>query len=97
MNNIKPREKLVLTKEQARSIIYEDTDEYDIISDEMIGKRRWSIDYYVVIKRVADGKFFADLYSRGATEYQDDERPFEYTVPNFTEVFPVEKKIIVYQ
>lgn len=90
------REKLQLTKEEAQAIVWEDTSEYEIISDEVVGTRRWSADHEIIIKRLSDGKFFADGYSVGLTEMQD-ESPYEYSDPDFTEVFAVEKTIIVYE
>jgi hypothetical protein len=92
----KEREKLQLTKEEAQAIVYEDTNDYETISDEVVGKRRWSSDHEIVIKRISDGKFFSDYYSRGLTEMQD-ESPYEYSEPDFTEVFQVEKTIITYE
>lgn len=92
----KIREKLVLTNEEARQIIWEDEDKFEIIQDNVIENSRWSIIHDIVIKRKIDGKFFRDTYSRGATESQD-EMPYEYSEPNFEEVFPVEKIIISYE
>ncbi|MDP2692448.1 MAG: hypothetical protein Q8O88_02275 [bacterium] len=90
------KEKLTLTPEEAREILWGDDDRFEVVEDEIVGKRRWSVDHRIVIKRLSDGKFFADYYSRAITEIQD-EQPWEYTEPNFVEVFPVEKKIVVYQ
>lgn len=90
------REKLQLTKEEAQAIVWEDTSEYETISDEVVDTRRWSADHEIIIKRLSDGKFFADNYSVGLTEMQD-ESPYEYSDPDFTEVFQVEKTIIVYE
>lgn len=90
------REKLQLTKKEAQAIVWEDTSDYEIISDEVVDTRRWSADHEIIIKRLSDGKFFADGYSVGLTEMQD-ESPYEYSDPDFTEVFPVEKTIIVYE
>jgi hypothetical protein len=90
------REKLVLTKEEAQAIVWEDTSDYETISDEVVDTRRWSADHEIIIKRKSDGKFFADNYSVGLTEMQD-ESPYEYSDPDFTEVFQVEKTIISYE
>lgn len=90
------REKLTLTKEEANAILWEDGDGYEIIADNILDNGRWSIHHRLVIKRVSDGKYFADTYSVGATECQD-ERPWSYNAPNFVEVFPVEKKVIDYE
>ena len=62
----------------------------------MVDTTRWSIIYEIVVKRLSDGKFFQDAYKVGATESQD-EGPYEYSNPNFTQVFPIEKTFIVYE
>lgn len=90
------REKLVLTNEEARAIVYEDSSEFEVIEDNIDSTSRWSEHHYVVVKRLSDGKFFADSYSQGLTENQD-ERAYEYSDPDFTEVFQVEKTIITYE
>ncbi len=90
------REKLILTKEQAKEIIYEDSDEYNVIEDEIDDTSRWSENHSIVIQRISDGKFFADTYSKGLTESQD-ERPYDNSDPDFVEVFPVERTIISYE
>jgi hypothetical protein len=90
------REKLNLTSEQGRDIVYGDDSNFFTIQDKIVGKRRWSIEYEIVVQRKSDGKYFRDGYRRGATESQD-ERPYEYSEPNFTEVFPVTKTYIDYE
>lgn len=90
------REKLVLTKEDARLLIWGDLEGFTVIKREMTDHTRWSIHYDVVVQREKDGKFFSDSYSKGATE-QQDERPYEYTEPNFTEVFPKQVTITIYE
>jgi hypothetical protein len=89
------REKLNLTSEQGRDII-DGHYNFAIIEDKIVGKRRWSTEYEIVVQRKSDGKYFKDGYRRGATESQD-ERPYEYSEPNFTEVFPVTKTYIDYE
>ena len=89
------REKLNLTSKQGRDII-DGHYNFAIIEDKIVGKRRWSIEYEIVVQRKSDGKYFKDGYRRGATESQD-ERPYEYSEPNFTEVFPVTKTYIDYE
>ena len=90
------REKLNLTSEQGRDIVYGDDSNFVIIEDRIVGTRRWSVVYEIVVQRKTDGKYFKDVYRRGATEMQD-EQPYEYSEPNFTEVFPVTKTYIVYE
>lgn len=90
------REKLVLTNQEAQRIVWGDSSEYEVIEDTIESTSRWSENHSIVIKRLSDGKFFADGYSKGLTEMQD-ESPYEYTEPDFTEVFQVEKTIIAYE
>jgi hypothetical protein len=94
LNNMN-KEKLNLTAEQGRDIIYKNDSNFEIIQNKIVGTRRWAIEYEIVVKRISDGKFFKDAYRRGATENQD-ERPYEYSEPNFMEVEPVETTIIEY-
>jgi hypothetical protein len=86
------REKLILTSEQGRDIVNGDDSNFVIIEDRIILIRRWVDDYKIVVKRKSDGKYFKDIYRRGATE-----RPYECSDPNFTEVFPVTKTYIDYE
>ena len=90
------KEKLILTSEQGRDIVYGDDSNFVTIEDKIVGTRRWSIEYEIVVQRKSDGKYFKDGYCRGATESQD-ESPYEYLEPNFTEVFPVTKTYIDYE
>ena len=92
----KVREKLALTKDEARDLISGDLEGYETVYDKVIDTTRWSIITEIVVRRLSDGKFFMDSYSTGATE-QQYETPYEYTDPEFTEVFPKEKVIIVYE
>jgi len=90
------REKLNLTSEQGRDIVDGDDSNFVTIEDKIVGKSRWSDIYQIVVQRKTDGKYFKDGYCRGATESQD-ESPYEYLEPNFTEVFPVTKTYIDYE
>lgn len=92
----KVREVLELTGGDARNIIYEDSKDYNVIKNEIVNHTRWSVIHEIVIQRVSDGKYFKDSYSEGATEMQD-ESPYEYDDPEFKEVFPIEKTIIIYE
>lgn len=96
INMAQEREKLILTTEEAQSIVWGDSSEYEVIEDTIESTSRWSENHSIVIKRLSDGKFFADGYSQGLTEMQD-ESPYEYSEPDFTEVFQVEKTIIAYE
>ena len=89
-------EVLTFTKDEARDAMWGDLDGFDLVEDKLVDTTRWSEIHEVVIKRESDGKFFMDSYSVGATEMQD-ESPWEYSDPNFVEVVPVEKTVIVYE
>lgn len=90
------KEKLQLTGKDARSIVYEDHPDFEMIERKLVDKNRWSLTYEIVVQRKSDGKFFKDYYQVGATENQD-ESPYEYTDPDFTEVEKKEKVIFVYE
>lgn len=92
----KMKEKLKMTKEQARQILWEDTDDFIIIQDEQVDSTRWSAHHDLVVQRKEDSKFFRAGYSVGLTE-QQDERPWEYEDEvEFVEVTPSTKTITVY-
>jgi hypothetical protein len=67
-----------------------------LVCEKIVDTTRWSVITEVVVRRLSDGKFFSDSYSKGATE-QQWEKPYENSDPDFTEVFPVEKVIISYE
>lgn len=94
MKNI--REKLILTKDEARDILNGLNEEFKVIQDKVVYTTRYLIVNELVVQRLSDNKFFADSYNVGATESQD-ERPWKYSEPDFKEVFSVEKVITVYE
>jgi hypothetical protein len=90
------REKLKLTGEEGRRIIYEDHEDFELVRSEIVDNSRWSVVYEDVYQRLSDKKFFKTTYTKGATEMQD-ERPYEYGGALFYEVFLVEKTVLVYE
>ena len=90
------KEKLNLTREQAVDLLDGDSEEFKIIKDEIVDTSRWSNIYEIIIQRISDGKYFKDSYSVGATE-QQDESPWEYDKPDFTEVFKKEVVTFIYE
>lgn len=85
-----------LSKEQARELTYGiELEDFIVIDNILEDTSRWSLNYRLIIQRKSDGKYFADYYSVGATEIQD-ERPWEYSEPNFKEVKRVEKVVYDY-
>lgn len=91
----KKREKLDISVEEARMLIDGDIDGYTLVSNTVIDTTRWSSINEIIISRVSDNKFFRDHYSAGLTEMQD-ESPWEYAEPNFTEVFPKTVEVTQY-
>lgn len=100
--NTNKRTKIKLNKEDARDIVsgvvggWGNEDKFELISNDIIDTSRWSVIYRAVIKELETGRFFEATYSEGATEYQD-EQPFEHDDAIFTEVFPVEKTVVIYE
>ena len=66
------------------------------IEDNIIDHSRWSVSHRRIFKH--EEKFYETCYSVGATETQD-ESPYEYEGNEIecTEVFPIEKVVIVYE
>ena len=94
---MKDREVLQLTPEEGKTIIWNDNEDFEQISDEITDQGRWSTSHLAVFKRVSDGKFFSTSYSVGSTE-NCDEQPYEFEeLAKFTEVFRVKKTIIAYE
>ena len=91
------REKLNLTSEQGRDIVYGNDSNFVTVEVRLIAKRRLVDDYKIVVKRKSDGKYFKDVYCRGNVTEDQDESPYEWSEPNFTEVFPVTKTYIDYE
>ena len=91
------REKLNLTSEQGRDIVYGNDSNFVTVEVRLIAKRRLVDDYKIVVKRKSDGKYFKDVYCRGNETEDQDESPYEWSEPNFTEVFPVTKTYIDYE
>lgn len=91
------KEKLILSPEEAREIIYGYDTDYEIIQKNFIESRRWVSNYSCIIKRKSDNKYFKTIYEVGNTEEQDV-RPYEdETEVIMDEVFQIEKTIVVYE
>ena len=91
------REILNLTSEQGRNIVNGEDSNFVIVEVRLIVKRRLVDEYKIVVKRKSDGKYFKDVYCRGNVTEDQYERPYEYSKPNFIEVFPVTKTYIDYE
>jgi hypothetical protein len=83
-----------LTSEQGRSLVYNDLEGWDAVTEEeIVDTSRWSVFYSRVYKHIGTNKFYEMGYSSGATE-QQDERPFEYDDPVLVEVKSVPTMVI---
>lgn len=85
-----------LTKEEGRSIVYDDHEDWTKIEETTEGTGRWSIHYSGVFRYKCNGKYYCLTWSVGATEGQD-ERPFDYEDPELREVKQVEKTVKVWE
>jgi len=86
----KTAEEVGLTDDDAVNIAYEDLpDDWAFAQEPTIyTKSRWSVHYKCVLKS-PDGRYYRLCWSRGATEYQD-EQPFDDEPPEFYPVKPEE-------
>jgi hypothetical protein len=81
------------SKEQMLDVLHREAGR--IISDEIVGKRRWSDEHELVFE--LDGEVYMTGYSRGSTECQD-ERPWEYDDEvECTKAEPYEKVVRAYR
>lgn len=71
---------------------------FELVHSALIDTTRWSNVHERVYKDLNTGKFYHTTYRVGATECQD-ERAYEYDGEEieFTEVYPVEVKRVVYR
>lgn len=69
---------------------------YTVLDREEVGSKRWTNVIQVVVE-FPDGRLFAWTYEEGATEYQENEYPWEYGNWNPVEMVAVEITKVVYQ
>jgi hypothetical protein len=67
--------KRVFEKQFLKDVLWDEAEGAKKVNDEVTGKRRWSIDHFLVFS--FEGRLWGVCYSVGATE-QQDETPFEY-------------------
>jgi len=68
---------MIVTKEEAQRIVWEDTEHFEMIETNTEDTSRWSTYMSGVCKHIESGKFYSLNWSVGSTEMQD-ESPFEY-------------------
>lgn len=68
---------MILTAEQARTVVWEDDPDFEPVEPSSITNiSRWSVRYTQVFNHVPTDRHYRFDWSRGATENQD-ERPYE--------------------
>jgi hypothetical protein len=90
------REVIKVSNAEAEAIAFGENPDFKQIQESISHTSRWAIHYNIVVQRISDSKYFSSYYSVGATESQD-QRPYEYDEPKFTEVFPTIEQITVYK
>lgn len=87
------------SKETLQNLVYEDynTNEFKVISDDIVDTSRWSEIHEMIFQDKGDGKFYRTNYSQGLTECQD-ESPYEYDsdMIEVDQVVPKEVTVIKY-
>lgn len=90
------REKFTLSKDVAKSILYEDSEDYKVVLDQEQGTNRWSNTHSLVIQRLSDQLFFETEYCIGTGD--EGERPWEYDDEvDFRQVFPKQVVTTIYE
>lgn len=84
-----------LTSEEGRLLIRGDLEGWSTIETRIDSVSRWSINSSGVFFHELSGKYYGTYWSEGATE-QQDERPFDYSLPNLVELRPEKTEIITY-
>ena len=68
---------MTVTKQQAQNIVWDDTDEWLKIQNNIVDTSRWSESHEGVYKHKPTNKYYEFGWSEGLTERQE-EQPFEY-------------------
>jgi hypothetical protein len=89
------REKIKLSTDEIRTVVHGDSEEYFVVSHEITGTWRHGTEENSVVRRLSDGKLFKINYRDSVKETCDFE-DMNYG-GEYSEVFPVEKKVIIYE
>ena len=66
-----------LTGDEARLVVWGDTEDWEEVENNVVDNSRWSIHHEGVFKHLPTSEYYSFGWSVGATESQD-ESPFEY-------------------
>ncbi len=94
MNEV-DREILKLSVDELQDIVYEDSEEYLVIENTIVGTFRHGNENSAIIKRVSDNKYFEINYRdsvKDGCDFQDLNFEEEYN-----EVFPEQQTITIYK
>jgi hypothetical protein len=81
---------------EAREILSNDNDRFEVVKTEKIGDSRWAVVYDVVIRETATGDFYQSEYREGTGDM--GERPWEYDdFVDFQQVFPKTVETVTYE
>lgn len=68
---------MLFNKIELRDMVYDDSKKLLKVKEVVEDIQRWSINYKTIFKNLETGKFYVTHYSKGATEYQDEE-PYDF-------------------
>jgi hypothetical protein len=88
--------KRTFTREELRDILWDETGK--VILNRMVDQSRWSTHFRFVFKPEDEDKLYETDYSKGSTENQDSEGPWEYEdTVECVEVVAYERTVIDYK
>ena len=68
--------KRTFTKKQLRAILWDE--EGEVVLNKITGTGRWDTHYRFIFKPEGEDKLYETEYSKGSTEQQDSQGPWEY-------------------
>jgi len=88
--------KRTFTKKQLRAILWDE--EGTVVLNKMEDQSRWSTHFRFIFKPEGEDKLYETRYSKGSTEQQDSEGPWEYEDEvECVEVVAYEKTVVDYK
>lgn len=89
------KEKISLSVDGLQEIVYNESEDYDVIKSETTGHWRHGAEEITIIQRVSDGKYFK-INWRHVSKDECDFDDMNYD-GDYEEVFPYEKTITEYR
>lgn len=68
--------KRTFTRDQLRAILWDE--EGEVVLDKITGTGRWDTHHRLIFKPEGEETLYETTYSKGSTEQQDSQRPWEY-------------------